>query len=315
MISKKYKVAFVGAGLMAKEHAKAFADVPDFELVGVHSRTIEKAQQLATTYHMPIVAEDIGQLYEQSHADVVVVSVPELELRGVCQKLFQYPWKILVEKPAGYDFNDAQSIYQMAQTSKSDVYVALNRRHYHSTRTLLKELEKTSGQRFIQVMDQEDPAAARRAGRPELVVKNWMYANSIHLIDYFTFLGRGEITAVEPIIRWDSTSPSYVACKISYSSGDVGIYEAVWNRPGPWSVSVTVPEARYEMRPMEQVAVQIYGSRKLETLPSHDWDTQFKPGLRTQAEEMLSVLSGKVHELPTLAMALRSMELVQQVYC
>ena len=163
-------------------------------------------------------------------------------------------------------------------------------------------------------MDQEDQLSARQAGQPELVVQNWMYANSIHLIDYFTFLGRGEIINVEPVVHWSATKPFHVVSKITYSSGDIGLYEAAWNRPGPWSATDTVPEARYELRPMEQISVQVYGSRKLEALPNHEWDSQFKAGLRAQAEEMLKVLKGESHQLPSLKDSLRSMELVARIY-
>ncbi len=41
------KVAFVGAGYMGTEHAKAFADVPGVELSGIFSRTRERAEKLA----------------------------------------------------------------------------------------------------------------------------------------------------------------------------------------------------------------------------------------------------------------------------
>jgi predicted dehydrogenase len=69
------------------------------------------------------------------------------------------------------------------------------------------------------------------------------------------------------------------------------------------------------MRPMEQAAFQMYGSRKLEPVVPHEWDQQFKPGLRRQAELAVRAAKGEaVPELPTLEDALISMRLAQAIY-
>jgi len=126
--------------------------------------------------------------------------------------------------------------------------------------------------------------------------------------------GRGEIASVEPIIRWQPDVPRFVMAKINYSAGDIGIYEAVWNGPGPWAVTVTTQQKRWELRPLEQALVQLYQSRNLDALPAHLWDTQFKAGLRLQAEEMLNALNGLPHSLPTLENGLETMRLVKEIY-
>jgi hypothetical protein len=108
--------------------------------------------------------------------------------------------------------------------------------------------------------------------------------------------------------------PRFVAAKIAFSSGDIGIYQGVWNAPGPWSVSVTTQEKRWEIRPLEQARVQAYKSRKNEAIPVHFWDTQFKPGLRLQAEEVVKAVRGEPNRATTLSDALESMKLVSLIY-
>jgi predicted dehydrogenase len=308
------KVAFVGAGYMTSEHVKAFRDIECVELSGIYSRTKGRAEQMAKEAGIATVCSSMNELYERSGAQLVVISVPELSVREVCLEAFQYPWVCLIEKPAGYDVTDAKTILATAKELRREAFVALNRRHYSSTRTILDDITKQSGPRLIQVFDQEDQVAARKAKQPELVVKNWMYANSIHVIDYLTILGRGAIVAVDPIIPWDPEDPRFVMAKVTYDSGDIGVYQAVWNGPGPWSVSVTSQEKRWELRPLEQVSVQPYGSRKAELLAVHEWDSQFKPGLRQQAAEALKAVRGEPHSLPSLDDALASMKLVQAIY-
>jgi hypothetical protein len=178
----------------------------------------------------------------------------------------------------------------------------------------LADLEKIDVPRFIHVQDQEDPQRALQAGRPQAVVDNWMYANSIHLVDYFALLGRGRIMAVEPIIPWVPGVSWVVAAKIQFDSGDVGLYQGIWNGPGPWSVSVNTKVKRWEMRPVEQAACQLAGQRTMEPVQINPWDQQFKPGLRLMAEKAVAASRGASTDLPTLSEALRSMELVKNIF-
>jgi len=299
---------------MSREHIRAFQDVPGVEIAGIHSRTRSRAEALAREFHLPNVCSSVEELFKKSAADLVVVSVSELSANEICCACFEHPWTALIEKPAGYNVADAEAIESVARAKARRAYVALNRRHYGSTRAVVADLAIRPGPRLIKVQDQEDRGAALQAGHPRLVVENWMYANSIHIIDYFSLLGRGKVTEVTPVIRWDSRHPRYVAARISFDSGDVGLYEAIWDGPGPWAVGVNTPEKRWELRPLEKAAYQLSGKRVLEPVEDDVWDVRFKPGLRRQAELAVLAASGQHTELPSLQDALASMRLTQAVY-
>lgn len=308
------RVAIVGAGYMSREHIRAFQDVHAVEISGIHSRSRARAEALAKEFHLPMVCDSISELYEKTAADLVVVSVPELSANAVCVACFEHPWTALIEKPAGYNVADAEAIEAVARAKGRNAYVALNRRHYGSTRAVVANLATLPGPRLIKVQDQEGAIAALHAGHPRLVVENWMYANSIHVIDYFSLLGRGKVTDVAPVIRWDPQHPRYVAARISFDSGDIGLYEAIWDGPGPWAVSVNTPEKRWELRPLEKASYQLSGKRVLEPVADDLWDTRFKAGLRRQAELAVHAALGSPTELPTLQDALASMRLTQAIY-
>lgn len=312
---KTVKVALVGAGYMATEHAKAFSGLPGVALVGVSSRTRARAEQLASAYPEMSVCDSVGELYERTRADLVVVTVKELSMGAIARECFAFPWAVLLEKPAGYDLADATAILEAAKKAGSRVYVALNRRAYSSTRRALARLADNSGPRFVKVMDQQDQQAARDIYKePPEVVRNYMYANSIHLIDYFRVFGRGEVTGVVPVFPWIPEKPGMVVSKIEFSSGDVGLYEGVWNGPGPWAVSVVTPSERLEMRPLEQVSVQLRGERKVTALEIDPDDSAFKPGLRYQALQALAAVRREPHDLPTLADSWQSMRVVARIF-
>ncbi len=308
------KIAFVGAGAMTSGHIQAFKDIENVELSGILSRTRAKAEALSQKFGVRYVCDSIEELYERTQADLVVISVPVLHTRKVCEEAFHYPWKLLIEKPVGHNLAEAELMRDLAVSQGREAYVALNRRHYGSTANVQDALAGNDAPRLIHVFDQEDLIAAKSNGHVELVIQNWMYANSIHLIDYFRIFGRGEIIAVDPVLSWNPATPSFVSAKILFSSGDIGLYDAVWNAPGPWSVSVTTQSVRFEMRPVEQASIQLYPSRKLEPFPEHESDKNFKPGLRRQAEESIKAVKGEPHDLVSLAEGVETMKLVSAIY-
>lgn len=310
---KKWKVAIVGAGYMAQEHAKAFASLPEVEIVGVCSRTRARAEALAATYGAAVY-DSVEVMYSATSADAVVVAVNELSMKDVCLACFQYPWLCFLEKPVGIDLKEAESI--LAAQRKHDVraYVALNRRSYASTRAALRELGGDHGPRLISVLDQQDLKSVKDSGQPEEVVRNYMYANSIHLIDYFHIFGRGKVVAVEPFSAWNPAQPGIVTASVRFDSGDIGVYQAMWDGPGPWAVSVTDRATRAELRPLERLGLQRRGERVLTQAPADTIDQDFKPGLRHQAEQVVKALAGQPIMLATLADATASMGLCAAIY-
>jgi predicted dehydrogenase len=311
MTTNQYKVAIIGAGFMAEEHIKVFSSMKHVDVVGIYNRSENRANKIRKKYNIPFVAKSINELYESTLADLVLIAVSEMAVHSVVTEAFIYPWHSLIEKPAGYNFENASLILNLAKKFDAKAFVSFNRRFFSSTLSMLSQLKKINQQRLIEVSDQEEPLSL---DRPDEVHKNWMYANSIHLIDYLNFVGRGSINKVTPIVSWNPTNPKFVITKIEYSSGDIGIYKALWNAPGPWSVSVSTQEKRFELKPLEQVSVQLRGSRQITLLDQDEWDKKFKPGLRMQAEEILKELNGQSSLLVSLEENLQTMQLVKDIY-
>ncbi len=303
----------MGAGYMAHEHARAFAALPNVEIVGICGRSHSRANIFSMTYSVPVF-DNIRQLYENTLADVVIVAVNELSIRQVCLEVFDYPWLSFLEKPVGLNLLEAKEIEAKANSKGAKSYVALNRRSYSSTRLALQKLSEDDAPRLISVLDQQDMCAALESGQPERVVENYMYANSIHLIDYFHIFGRGEIIEISSFQKWNPENPCYVVSSIRFSSGDIGVYQAVWKGPGPWSVSVTNPNVRIEMRPLEKFSIQNKGERKLNEVQIESSETEYKPGLIFQAKQIVNLLDGLPSTLATLKDSMRTMELCSKIY-
>lgn len=312
---KPCKVAIVGAGAMAREHIKAFQDVPGVTIAGVANRTVAKAQALADEFGIPVVASDAHELYTRTKADIVQISVYETAINAVAKACFEHPWDVFMEKPVGLNLEDAEDISAHAHRLGRRVWVGLNRRALSSSRCVMKDLSEHATPRFIHVQDQQSLETAWAIGHAQSVVDNWMYANSIHLVDYLLAFGRGEVVEVATVSKWDAANPDVVLAKVSFSSGDLGLYEAIWNGPGPWACTVTSEHRRWELRPLEQAVYQNRGERALNSVPVDDWDVKFKPGVRRQAEDVVRAWRGESNVLvPSLAEAMRGMRLVKDIY-
>lgn len=219
-----------------------------------------------------------------------------------------------MEKPVGLDLEEAAIIRQQASRRGRTVLVGLNRRFMSSTQAVRADLVASGGRRLVVVQDQEDLVEARQYGHPAEVLTHWMYANSIHVIDYLPVLAGGRAVAVERVVPWTPASPGIVVARIDFENGAVGLYEGLWNRPGPWAVSVSTPEKRWEIRPLEMAKYQPAGTRKQIEVPVHDWDRNFKPGFRLQAEQAVAEALGDRSESVGLESAIATMELIRDIY-
>jgi predicted dehydrogenase len=310
---KPLQVAIIGGGAMAREHIKAFRNVPGIRVAGIWNRTRDKAVALAAEFEIPVVADDVGTLYAQTNADLAVLAVYETAINPMMKQALAHPWAILMEKPVGLDLADAEDIARAVKSARSHVYVGLNRRFISSTQAALTDVDSDPSPRFIHVQDQQSLDVARQIGHADVVVENWMYANSIHLIDYLRAFGRGAVSDVTPIVRWSPSKPGVVLAKVAFTSGDIGLYEGIWNGPGPWACTVTTPRRRWELRPLEKAVFQNSGERKLNPVEASAWDSDFKPGFRLQAERVVDALRGE-HGAVTIGDAIETMRLVRDIF-
>src|SRR5687767_14280719 len=97
--SDECRVAIVGAGAMAREHIRAFQDVPGVQVAGICSRTRARAGQLAEEFQIPLVCDSLYELYHSTRADLAILAVSAEQMHGMGVASTQFPWTIMLEKP------------------------------------------------------------------------------------------------------------------------------------------------------------------------------------------------------------------------
>tara|TARA_B100001564_G_scaffold332555_1_gene319542 strand:+ start:574 stop:1512 length:939 start_codon:yes stop_codon:yes gene_type:complete len=309
------KIAIIGAGYMAEEHIKAFQQIKLCQISAIISRSKEKVIKLAKKYRIPNIVSDIGQLKKISKANLVVVTVPEIEKYGIMKRIIIFDWLIFIEKPVGYNLVESNKIELLAKINKRKVLVAHNRRFYSSVMKALKDIEKNNkAKRFIHIQDQQSFEEARRYNHPEKVVKNFMYANSIHLIDLIFVFCRGKVKKIQNIKPWKGERTEIVLSFIEFSSGDSAIYEGIWKGPGPWSCTITTKDKRWSLKPLENLEIQEYGSRCQNKIPIDSVDFDFKPGLIVQSKNVINFLKNKPNTSVTISESNKTMKLIKDIF-
>lgn len=308
-------IAIIGAGSMATEHIRSLCALDDVKISGIFNRSRKKAEVLSKEYGIKVVASSISELYSRTQADGVIICVAEKATIEICSEASRFPWKILAEKPIGLSAKDTSLMCKVFKEDKKQLFVALNRRFYSSVKSAMEFLTKVQGPRTIMILDQEDPNSALMLGREKEVCANWHFANSIHLIDLFFVFCRGHLTEVRNLISASSIlKPSTRHSLLNFDSGDVGIYHAVWNAPGPWALIVETNELRLELRPIEKLLVQKYPSRETKKIAGASIDIEYKPGFLMQSKEFVKALKSETHQLVSIDEYLKSVLLTDDLY-
>ena len=308
------RLAIVGAGKIAREHAKAFCDIDCVELLGVTSRSKKSLDAFANEFKVNNKCDNIQELYRTTQAELVIITVNVDQISSVLLECSRYPCTILVEKPLGINMAECNHLDISLGTETSRVYSALNRRHYSTFQELDRLINLDTGKRVIKVSDQEDQFAARQSGFSTQVVDHWMFANSIHLIDLLRQFGRGKIINVEQKSKWKSMTNMKHSVSITFDSGDLGVYECQWNEVGPWSVSITKENLNWTMKPLEKLVQILETGEIIDLTPKSDWDTKFKPGFSLKAEMMIAQMKGQESKIVNFRDALTTMQLVHDMY-
>jgi len=314
--TKKYlNVSIIGAGYMAEEHIKAFKKFKIIKIQGIMSHKGINASKLAKKYKIKNVCLNVKELYEKTFSDLLVIAVREVNVKKIIMQAFKYPWKIFSEKPLGLNYLESKKIFLVAKrlNREKDVMVGYNRRNYESTKYVLSDISLKK--RIIQIMDQQNIYDKRVVNLPIKIKKNWMFANSTHLIDYANIFCRGKINDFKKKTFFLNKKSKILTFLAIYDSGDILSYNALWNMPGPWSVSITNEEKSYKLEPLEALKIKNLNSSRFEKVNIKDYEkNKIKPGLFNQTIELIKFVSNKKNNLCSLKESHKVMSLTDKIY-
>jgi predicted dehydrogenase len=138
-------IGVVGAGFIVRDcHLVAYADA-GFRVVGITSRSIDKAREVAELRRLPRVYESLEQLLADPAIDVIDIAVPPGDQPGVIDRVLERPRRtrgILAQKPLAMSYGVAKRLVHACKEAGVLLQVNQNMRYDHSVRALKTLLDR-----------------------------------------------------------------------------------------------------------------------------------------------------------------------------
>ena len=223
-------------------------------------------------------------------ADYAIVAVNVQYLASTTIALMNYGVKnIFCEKPGFNDPSELDEVADVAKKTGAKVYYAYNRRFFASVLKAEEIIKEDGSITSMNFEFTEWGHVIEESAHPAEVKRNWMTANSSHVVDLAFFVG-GEPEQMSSFtsgeLSWHKPS-CFVGAGIT-KKGVLFNYQANWDAPGRWAVEFQTPVHRIYLKPMEQLQLQDKGSVKVYPVEIDDFlDKEFKPGFYMETKAFL----------------------------
>lgn len=291
----------IGTGVMALDYSKVL------KALDVNFITIGRGDGNAANYErvtgLPAKRGGLERFLD-TKAEVpryAIVSVDVNDLKKVTLLLIRHGVRdILVEKPAGLNRAEIEEVRHTADKANANVFVAYNRRFYASVQNAKTIIVNDGGVSSFNFEFTEWSHVIETLPKDEVVKKNWLLANSTHVIDMAFFLGGCPATITSYTsggLAWHPSASVFSGAGVT-DHGALFSYQANWGAPGRWGVEVLTNKHRLIFRPLEKLQIQKTGSVSIEPYEIDDsMDLEFKPGLYGQVKNFME---GKTVDLCTI---------------
>lgn len=275
----KLNIGIIGAGKAAREHIKVIKKIKNFSIIGITSRTENKAQKVADDFGIKKVFKNIDQLMQLPNLNGILVLVSANNIFKVTKKIIPYKVPIFLEKPPGLSEAETKILVKLAKKYKTKNMVGLNRRFYsvfHKGLNIIKKRGKLLG---ILIEGHERFWLLKK--RKNKILNKWLFANSIHTVDLLSFFG-GRIQNISKVKNsFKKKGGDQFSCIVKFKNRAIGTYISNWYSPAAWSVKLFGEKITVEFNPLEKASCIDSKFKRRKILPDPN-DKKYKPGFYKQ---------------------------------
>ena len=315
MSEREVKLGIIGAGNIAVQHLLALRAVPGAKVVGITSRTRNRADALAAQFGISHVFDDPDSLVATTRPDALLILVSASNIHPAARAALGYGAPLFIEKPAGLAPSETAELAQLAQARGVRTMVGYNRRYYSIFHEGLEIIRRHGPLMAVMVEGHERIAAVRASAKhPDGVLAAWLYANGTHTVDLLRFFG-GEVTRLHCMThRYREPLGDQFAAIMEFESGGMGEYSSHWLSPGGWRVSLYGHGVTVEFKPLESGRWTDAAGNIHDIVPSAE-DQRLKPGFAAQMRAFCALARGAAPGWPMqdLEGAHRTMRLAGQM--
>jgi len=288
------KLWLIGAGPMAVEYSKVLNALNvSYEVIG-RGQASGKSFQVATG--KDVRTGGLSALLESTELqkpESAIVAVGVEKLAETTIELLENGFRnILVEKPAGLNFEEISQVAAKTKEKNGNVLVGYNRRFYASVMKAKEIIEEDGGVTSFNFEFTEWSHQIEKLVKAPGVKENWLLANSSHVIDLAFYLGgqpKEISTYTAGSLDWHPSASVFAGSGVA-ENGALFTYKANWESAGRWGVEILTKKRKLILKPIEKLQVQKRGSIIVEHSTNVDYslDEKFKPGLYLQTENFIN---------------------------
>ena len=286
-------LGIIGAGHIAQEHLKVIKALPEVKAIGITSRTLSKAEELARKYDIDNVYDTTKDMLKKVALDGIMVLVSAEQTYEVVSNLIPERIPLFIEKPPGLDLGETSSLVTLADQYGTQSMVGFNRRYYSVFHKGIDVL-KRHGELLGVVIEGHERFWKTKDSLSQIMRDQWVYGNSTHTIDLLRFFG-GEPRVVHALASSHlEKNADQFSTILDFESGALGNYFSHWYSPGGWSIRLFGDGVTVEFKPLEN-------GRWMDTdfnvheIKAEKEDIDFKPGFFRQIASFIKLIrSGRL---------------------
>ena len=286
------RLAIVGLGNIAREHAEVIHALPNAALVAGVKRNPESGRLFCQEQSIPNYFTSTAELLDWGEFDAAIIACGHHHTVGLAKLVLSTGRPCLIEKPVGFSTAETDSVLATAESAGTWGMVAVNRRFYSIITDAKRLLAGAGGLRSIRVEHTEWMHQAREWGLADDILDRYLYINGIHLIDTMCNLAGMPVESSTVVRQFPGRRNAYDAM-FRFPCGAIGHYSGQWYAPGRWALDLCAEDLRITFPTMEQAIVQRTGCQP-EPLSLDELDQKFKPGFYRQMQAFVKLFQNGI---------------------
>ena len=201
-MTRRLRVAVVGAGYFARFHLDAWRRLPEVELVALCDLDAAKAQEAAASFAIPATFGDVGAMLDDAAPDLLDIAAPPAAHRRCLEAAIARGVMAICQKPFCASLEEAEAMVAAARSAGVTIVVHENFRFQPWHREAKRLIDRGALGAMQQVTfrlrpgDGQGPDAyLDRQPYFRTMPRFLVHETAIHFVDTFRFL-LGEVTGV-----------------------------------------------------------------------------------------------------------------------
>jgi len=228
-MQNKARIGVIGCGGMANSvHLPSLSELEHCELVAVCDLIEEKVQAAARQYHVGKAYLSYPEMLKNEKLDGVVCLVEPDRMYRVVYDCLNAGLHVMMEKPAGINAYQSDSLARTAEKNGKNLAVAMNRRHIPLVQYVLKTMKE------LTPITQVDGVFIKSSD----IANGWHYMNAfvsdiIHAVDLIRYLAGSEPEKAATVAaRHNSPIDNAWSSVIRFENGITGTLKANYQTAG-----------------------------------------------------------------------------------